>query len=295
MSKEKRDLLKGRKVFIYSRVSTDEQKGTLPTQTTAVKKALKELGYTGKPEVFEEQASGTNIDRTELTKMIEAAKASKKPAVIVVRDIQRFARDPYDLGELYNPLKVREIPIMSINEPIITGTKKVPQPAADLLAPILVAAGGSEVSTRKKQTLQGVAESRKKGIFSGTPLSLYPNEKIEPRRFQLTLLEAGIGQSEGARRLGKSTGYWRDNRDTMRKYEELGVLDDWLDTIDLIRAMEQEKGEGKGPRAGIKMKTVRRMTSGYLNDPTAGFPKPTQEMLDEYYSNFNKYRPKRKK
>ena len=49
MSKEKRDLLKGRKVFIYSRVSTDEQKGTLPTQTAAVKKALKELGYTGNP------------------------------------------------------------------------------------------------------------------------------------------------------------------------------------------------------------------------------------------------------
>jgi hypothetical protein len=184
---------------------------------------------------------------------------------------------------------------MSINEPIITGTKKVPQPAADLLAPILVAAGGSEVSTRKKQTLQGVAASRKKGIFSGTPLSLYPDEKIEPRREQLRLLAAGIGQSEGSRRLGKSSGYWRDNRDTMRKYRELGVLDDWLDTIDLIRAMEQEKGEGKGTRAGVKMKTVRRMTSGYLNDPTAGFPKPTQEMLDEYYSNFNKYRPKRKK
>ncbi|MBL6889934.1 MAG: hypothetical protein ISR25_05530, partial [Candidatus Poseidoniaceae archaeon] len=83
--------------------------------------------------------------------------------------------------------------------------------------------------------------------------------------------------------------------DTMQKYEKLGVLDDWLDTIDLIRAMEIEKGEGKGPRAGIKMKTVRRMTSGYLNDPTAGFAKPTQAMLDEYYSNFNKYRAKRKK
>ena len=295
MSKEKRDLLKGRKVFIYSRVSTDEQKGTLPTQTAAVKKGLKELGYTGKPEVFEEQASGTKIDRKELTKMIEAAKASKKPAVIVVRDIQRFARDPYDLGELYNPLRRLEVPIMSINEPIITGTSKVPQPAADLLAPILVAAGGSEVSTRKEQTFQGVAASREKGIFSGTPLSLYPDEKIEPRREQLRLLAAGIGQAEGGRRLGKSGGYWRDNRDKMKKLEEEGVLDDWLDTIDLIRAMEIEKGEGKGPRAGIKMKTVRRMTSGYLNDPSAGFEKPTQEMLNEYYSNFNMYRAKRKK
>ena len=296
MSKEKQDTLKGRKVFVYLRVSTEEQTGTLATQEQSVMEGLKNLGFTGKPEVFSEQASGTKIDRPQLQAMLAAAKASKRPAVIVVRDIQRFARDPYDLGELYNPLKALDIPIMSINEPIITGTRKKPSPAADLLAPILVAAGGQEVQTRLKQTLQGVAASREKGIFAGTPLSLFPDEALEPRREQLRLLEAGVGQTDGARRLGKSTSYWRKNRDLMQKYADAGVLDDWLDTIDLIRAMEQEKGEGKGPKAGVKMKIVRRMTSGYLNDPIGLKEfKPTQADLDEYFTNFNQYKPKRRK
>ena len=296
MSKEKEEALKGRKVFVYSRVSTDEQTGTLPSQTATVLEGLKRLGYNGKPEVFEEQASGTKIDREQLTKMIEAAKASKKPAIIVVRDIQRFSRDPYDLGELYNPLRRLDIPILSINEPIITGTKSKPSPSSDLLAPVLTAAGGQEVQTRKKQTLQGVERSRDAGIYSGTPLSLYPDEAIEPRREQLRLIEAGIGQSEGARRLGKSGSYWRKNRDIMAAYALAGVLDDWLNTIDLIRAMEQERGEGRGPKAGIKMQVVRRMTSGYLSDPIKYRDSvPTQEDLDEYYSNYNKYRAKRKK
>ena len=82
----------------------------------------------------------------------------------------------------------------------------------------------------------------------------------------------------------------------MQKYADAGVLDDWLDTIDLIRAMEQEKGEGKGPKAGVKMKIVRRMTSGYLNDPIGLKEfKPTQADLDEYFTNFNQYKPKRRK
>jgi hypothetical protein len=103
--KEKKDALKGRKVFIYSRVSTEEQKGTLKTQTKAIERGLANLGFKGKAEVFEEQESGTKIDRPVLQELIKKAMSSKRPAVIVVRDIQRFSRDPYDLGELYNPLK----------------------------------------------------------------------------------------------------------------------------------------------------------------------------------------------
>ena len=296
MSKDKREALKGRKVFVYARVSTEEQTGTLETQKQAVLDALKELGFDGKPEVYAEQASGTKLDRPELTKMIEKAKASKRPAIIVVRDIQRFSRDPYDLGTLYNPLKAQDIPILSINEPIITGTRKKPQPAADLLAPILVAAGGQEVSTRLQQTLQGVEQSRARGIVAGNPLRLYPDDKIEPRREVRRHLELGIGQSEGSRRVDKSSSFWRKTRDLIRKYEDAGVLDDWLDSIDLIRKMEQEKGEGIGSKATIRMQVVRRMTSGYLNDPIKFKDnKPTQDDLMEFFNNFNQYRKKRTK
>jgi len=294
--KDKKETLKGRKIIIYARVSTEEQKGTLSTQVAAIKKGLKDLGIKQVPEVFQEQASGTKIDRPELRKAVEAAMNSKKPAAIVVRDIQRLSRDPYDLGVIYSPLRDANTPVVSINEPVVLGTRKVPQPAADLLAPILVAAGGSEVSTRLVQTMQGVERSAAKGIFAGTPLSLFPDEPLEPRRELIRLVDAGVRQVEGSRRLGKSTSWWRKNLATINKYREAGVLDDWLEAIDLIRAYEQEKGEGKGPKAGVKMKIVRRMTSGYLANPLdPRVSKPTQEDLDEYFFNFNKYKPKRSK
>ena len=290
--KEKKDALKGRKVFIYSRVSTPEQEGTLEDQTSAVKQGLKELGFTGKPEVFEEQMSGTKIDRPVLTEMIRQAKESKRPAVIVVRDIQRFSRDPYDLGELYNPLKNMEIPVLSINEPLVLGTRKVPAPGSDLLAPILVAAGGQEVSTRLQQTLQGVEESRKKGIFSGTPLDLYPKDALEPRGEMIRYLKAGVNPTQTSKRLGKSTSWVRKNKVAVEEILLAGgdkLLASWLQAVNLVRNMEIEKGEGKGPKATVRMKTVRRMTSGYLATPK-DFDAPTQADLNEYFNNFSDYK-----
>jgi DNA invertase Pin-like site-specific DNA recombinase len=290
--KEKKDALKGRKVFIYSRVSTPEQEGTLEDQTSAVKRGLKELGFTGKAEVFEEQMSGTKIDRPVLSEMIKQAKESKRPAVIVVRDIQRFSRDPYDIGELYNPLRDAEIPVLSINEPLVLGTRKVPQPGSDLLAPILVAAGGQEVSTRLQQTLQGVEESRKKGIFSGTPLDLYPKDALEPRGEMIRYLKAGVNPTQTSKRLGKSTSWVRKNKVVVEEILLAGgdkLLASWLKAVNLVRNMEIEKGEGKGPKATVRMKTVRRMTSGYLATPK-DFDAPTQADLNEYFTNFSEYR-----
>jgi DNA invertase Pin-like site-specific DNA recombinase len=290
--KEKKDALKGRKVFIYSRVSTPEQEGTLEDQTSAVKRGLKELGFTGKAEVFEEQMSGTKIDRPVLSEMIKQAKESKRPAVIVVRDIQRFSRDPYDIGELYNPLRDAEIPVLSINEPLVLGTRKVPQPGSDLLAPILVAAGGQEVSTRLQQTLQGVEESRKKGIFSGTPLDLYPKDALEPRGEMIRYLKAGVNPTQTSKRLGKSTSWVRKNKVVVEEILLAGgdkLLASWLKAVNLVRNMEIEKGEGKGPKATVRMKTVRRMTSGYLATPK-DFDAPTQADLNEYFTNFSDYK-----
>jgi DNA invertase Pin-like site-specific DNA recombinase len=290
--KEKKDALKGRKVFIYSRVSTPEQEGTLEDQTSAVKRGLKELGFTGKAEVFEEQMSGTKIDRPVLIEMIKQAKESKRPAVIVVRDIQRFSRDPYDIGELYNPLRDAEIPVLSINEPLVLGTRKVPQPGSDLLAPILVAAGGQEVSTRLQQTLQGVEESRKKGIFSGTPLDLYPKDALEPRGEMIRYLKAGVNPTQTSKRLGKSTSWVRKNKVVVEEILLAGgdeLLASWLQAVNLVRNMEIEKGEGKGPKATVRMKTVRRMTSGYLATPK-DFDAPTQADLNEYFTNFSEYK-----
>jgi hypothetical protein len=174
----------------------------------------------------------------------------------------------------------------------------VPNPASDLLAPILVSAGFSEVSTRLKQTLQGVAESKAKGISAGSPVDLYPKDVIEPRGEIVRLLKVpNITGNEIARRIGKSTSFFRKQKKKIADILTAGgdeLLNDWLETINLVRNMEIERGVGLGKRAGVRMRTVRRMTSGYINNPAA-FPKPTQADLNNYFDNFNEFKPKRSK
>jgi len=288
--KEKIDALKGRKVIIYARVSTEEQEGTLGDQIKTIKAGLKALGYKGKPSIYQEQASGTKLHREQFDLAIQEGMKSKKPAVMVVRDIQRFTRDPYHLGVIYQPMREVEFPVMSIQEPLVLGTLREPQPSSDLIAPIMISAGGSEVTTRKKQTLAGMKESKKRGISGGSPIQLYANE-LNPFRELLRLSESGIGQNESARRLSRSTSWVQKSKKKLYSMDEY-LRNKWLEVTDLIRDMEVKHGNGIGNRATVRMKTVRRMTSGFLFTPN-NFPAPTQEDLDNYYNNYNDFKPKR--
>tara|TARA_R110001632_G_scaffold152135_1_gene269815 strand:- start:2825 stop:3736 length:912 start_codon:yes stop_codon:yes gene_type:complete len=300
-----KEALKGKKVYIYARVSGAKQEGTLPDQLATIKEGLKALGFKGQAKEFSEQASGTKNpledakNRPELMALMKEALASEKPAVIVVRDIQRFSRDPYDLGELYNPLRRKDIAVISINEKLVLGTKSVEQPQADLVAPIYVSAGFTEVNTRKLQTKQGLKQSKGKGILQGSTVNLYRKDALEPRGELLRMLKAEVSGRQIALRLSKSTSWVRKNKATLQKILLEGgdeLLRDYLETINLIRDFMNEMDEDiTGSRATKRMKTVVRMTSGYMNDPAAGFSKPTREDIDEYYNNFTKYKVREKR
>ena len=297
-----REALKGRKVYVYARVSGAKQEGTIPDQLKTIKEGLKRLGFKGKPVVYSEQFSGTKNPledekfRPELAKLLKDVQESTKPAVIVVRDIQRFSRDPYDLGELYNPLRRKEIPIVSINEDLVLGTKKVPQPKHDLFAPLLVTIGGAEVATRTVQTQQGVERAKEKGILQGSVIKMFRKDAIEPRREMVRLLKAGVSGNQIAIRLQKSTSFVRKNKATFERLLLEGgdkLLNDYLDTIDLFRNFMNEKNEDtRGRKATVRMKTVERMISGYMNNPGGESPKPTSADLNEYYDNFTLYKKK---
>ena len=294
-----KEALKGNKVRVYLRVSTTGQEGTLPDQQKTVLSGLKSLGFKGKPEIYSEQASGTKKDRKELLRMLQDIRDSPKESVVVVRDFQRFTRDPVHYGALWDEFRDRGIRIVSINENLATGTAKKVEPQADLLVPILIAAGGSEVNIRKEQTQQGLDRSKEKGILQGSAPLFYRKEPLEPRRELRRMLQAGLGVLETSRRIGKSTSFVRKNRDKMQTILIEGnesSLQDWLDTLDLIRAYMNEKDEDdRGSKATRRMKTVVRMVSGYLNNPNGGFPKPTRADLEEYYNNFGLYKVKKKR
>ena len=299
--------MKGRFLVVYIRASTREQLGTLKQQESALIEILKKEYKipASRIKVFAEQVSGTKRlpERPELQKAIEFAvsKGAGKSA-IVVRDTQRISRDPWIVGRIYDPLRELDIPLIALaNGGNVASTDKTPQVNGDLLMPIYTAIGGQEISIGKERTAGGVKAARAKGIFAGTPLSLYPKDALNPwlelDRFLPSLLAKDISNAEVSRRLGKSTSWTRKSTERLTnlkaglsgtKYQQ------WLDVVDMIRNMEIENGEGFGKGATKAMRAVRRMTSGYIDSPM-NFPAPTEEDLQEYFVNWREYQPKRPK
>ena len=55
--------------------------------------------------------------------------------------------------------------------------------------------------------------------------------------------------------------------------------------------MNEKDEDIRGSRATIRMKTVARMTSGFLAEPfNPNFTKPTRDDLEEFHNNFNEYK-----
>jgi len=299
------------KEFRYHRVSTTKQEGTLGTQEKDVTDKSKNLlGIKGQAKKYSEQGSGkNNPDREQLTLMIEEAVAAKrkgKTPVVVMRDIQRIARDPYDIGFIYkykptaeDSLWANDIPLISLNEQMVTGTKNFKSLTGDFLAPLFINLGGQEVATRAKQTRAAVAAAREKGILAGTPINTYPKADLNP----LIMLDRLLREENlSGRRMAEITGRspsWV--RDTKFKFAEIRNkhpkgeegFQEWLERLDKVREMEKEFGPRAGRGAPKRMIAVGRMTSGYFARPWE-FPAPTDDDLDEFYNNFKQYQAKRR-
>ena len=293
----------------YLRVSTTKQEGTLPTQQKDVAEKAKKLGLK-RIKYFQEQGSGKNNPfREELVKMIQFAvdqKRNGKTPIILMRDIQRFARDPYDIGFIYkysptieDSLWTNNIPLVSLNERLVTGTKDFKSLTGDFLAPLFINIGGQEVATRTKQTRAAVKAARDKGILAGTPINLYYKEPLNPLRELERLLKVdGLSNRAIATKVGRSPSWVRD---TKFKFAEIRNkhprgeegFQEWLDVGDIVRNMEKEFGARAGTGASKRMIAVGRMTSGYFARPWE-FPAPTQEDIDFYFNNFKQFQPKRR-
>jgi len=297
------------KPVAYLRVSTVKQEGTLDTQQGDVAKKAKSLRLKG-IKYFAEQGSGkNNPDRPELTKMIEFAVEQKrkgKQPIVLLRDIQRFARDPWDVGHIYkykptveDSLWTNDIPLLALNERLVTGTKNFSQESGDLLAPLFISIGGQEVTKGAKQSKAGVRAAAEEGVLSGTPINLYFKEPLNPLRELVRLLTVdGLTQQRIADIVGRSKSWVRDTKfkfSEIREKHSEGEkgFQDWLDVGDMVREMEKKHGARSGRLARRRMIAVGRKTSGYFARPWQ-YPTPTQDDLDEYFLNYTLYQPKRK-
>jgi len=300
--------LKGRTPVIYARVSTGDQTGTLPTQIDAVKGWLKREKIPGsRIKTFKEQVSGTATNPPEFTKAVMFVLANPEKYFLIVRDWQRISRNWRFGGKLMADLYEANIPVVSTIQNQISGTIDNPTDD-DWLIGLYMSIGAQEVDQTKRRIKTGITASKKKGILSGQPKLVYPDEELNPYRELDRLLKAGIGQSEGARRLNKSTSWFRKNRDFFRETRERGgdeLLEKWMKLIDYYRALEQEHGSAQGRttqgRTGAKrfisgnprVLAVRRMTGGFVQQPW-NYDEPTVEEMEEYFNNFKQYQKIRK-
>lgn len=291
-----KDELKGREPVIYARVSTKEQKGTLKTQVAGITKWLADNKITRKPVIFQEQISGTTKEPAKWLEAVEYAISKPNKTFLIVRDFQRISRNWRYGGKNMIDLYENEIPVISVIRNTMSATDKNPTDD-DWLIGLYMALGAQEVDQLKKRTKKGLAEARNQGILKGTNKDFYSKEILNPYRELVRLLEAGVGQTEGATKTGRSSSWWRKNRDFLNMVRMRGgdkLLETWLDVSDKIRKIEQDLRFGKTKVEKDKIRAVRRKTSGFVQEPF-NFPIPTDEMLSEYLENYKDYLPKRTK
>ena len=232
----------------------------------------------------------------ELMKAIAYCSERPSKTFLLVRDFQRISRNWRYGGGNMIPLFESDTPVVSALKNQVSSTAETIRDE-DWLIGLFMAVGAQEVDQVKKRTESGIAKAREAGVLRGTNKEFYSEEPLNPYRELLRLLEAGIGQNEGSRRMGRSTAWWRKNRDFLAEVRERGgdkLLNQWLDTSDRIREIEQRFNFGRKAEEKKILRAVRRMTSGFVQEPF-NFPQPTEEDLTEYITNFKQYQPKRTK
>lgn len=171
--------VKGKKVG-YARVSTRDQN---------LKSQIEALTAAGCDLIFEESASGKNIDRQELHRAIDCLNAGD---TLVVYKLDRLSRSVPDLHKIVKVLEQKGINLYSTTQDINTST-----PMGKFFFSIMGAIAELEREQIIERTQAGLDAARRSGKKLG------PKPKVDPREVD-GLLDAGLSVPEVCKRLGIS-------------------------------------------------------------------------------------------
>ncbi|ASI14177.1 site-specific recombinase, DNA invertase Pin-like protein [Candidatus Mancarchaeum acidiphilum] len=186
-------------VFGYVRASTLEEvkQGSNERQKAEILKYAKAKGYD--VEFFEDKAkSGKNTQRPEFERMLKSL--GKRPKVIIVSKIDRFARSLSDLLKTLEFLEQNGIGFVSVNDSGIDTTT----PNGRLLLQILGAFAEFERNMINYRTKAGREQAISKGIKFGRPSLKTKNGYFIDRRRVLELRNRGLSARAIAKALGCS-------------------------------------------------------------------------------------------
>ncbi len=185
--------------FAYVRASTIEEvrQGSNERQKDIITEYAKSKGY--ELEFFEDRAkSGKNTQRPEFERMLKSL--DKKPQIVIVSKIDRFARSLSDLLKTLEYLDQNGIGFVSVNDSGIDTTT----PNGRLLLQILGAFAEFERNMINSRTKAGREQALNKGVKFGRPALKTRNGSFIDKRKVLELKEKGLSARAIAKLLGSS-------------------------------------------------------------------------------------------
>ena len=173
--------------FAYVRASTIEEvrQGSNERQKEQIRQHVESKGY--ELEFFEDRAkSGKNTLRPEFERMLKSL--DRKPQVIIISKIDRFARSLSDLLRTLEYLDQNGIGFVSVNDPGIDTTT----PNGRLLLQILGAFAEFERNMINSRTKAGREQAMNRGIKFGRPALKTRNGSFIDQRKVMELKEKGL-------------------------------------------------------------------------------------------------------
>lgn len=167
-------------LYGYARVSSTDQ------DLSVQKRALHAAGC---QTIRAEKRSATKRDgRTELQLLLEFLRDGD---TLVVTRIDRLARSMKDLQDIVHELKAKGVALKATEQPIDTSTA-----AGKAFLDMLGVFAEFETNLRRERQLEGIANAKAKGVYTGRKPSIDPGEV---KRLQI---EENLGATAIATRLG---------------------------------------------------------------------------------------------
>ena len=185
--------------FAYVRASTKEEvrQGSNERQKDVIIQYAESRGY--ELGFFEDRAkSGKNTQRPEFERMLKSL--DKKPQIVIVSKIDRFARSLSDLLKTLEYLDQNGIGFVSVNDSGIDTTT----PNGRLLLQILGAFAEFERNMINSRTKAGREQALNKGVKFGRPALKTRNGSFIDKRKVLELKKKGLSARAIAKLLGSS-------------------------------------------------------------------------------------------
>lgn len=149
-------------IALYARVSTKEQ-----TNENQIGGLVEWAERNGKRyRLYEEKASGKNVERIELERMMSKADDGKWEAVVVWK-IDRFSRSVRDFVQLFERLNRAGVGFVSVSQGIDTRNKN--DPAVKMLISLLMVFAEFERDMIVSRTKEGMARAKREGKKIGRP------------------------------------------------------------------------------------------------------------------------------